>query len=125
MQYNPNETAKMAGEFCDMLKKKFGDRVDDISIFRLVDDQSHREFSISFVAYEYYTVGFNYERGSFGCFLDFGRTGVNLNSSQKWWDTADFDIFFDDLERELELRIPDKFLKARGWYKKPKGWFKD
>ena len=31
--------------------------------------------------------------------------------------------FFDDLERELELRILDKFLEAKGWKKKPEGFF--
>ena len=123
MQYERNKTTQMASDFCDMIMERFGNRVNDISIFKVIDDNNHREFRISFVAYEYYPVGLNYERGSFGCFLDFGRTGVSLNSSQKWWDTADFDIFFDDLERELELRIPDKFLEAKGWKKKPEGFF--
>jgi len=27
-------------------------------------------------------------------------------------ELADFDVFFKELERELKLRIPDKFLKA-------------
>ena len=29
--------------------------------------------------------------------------------------TADFDVFFKELKQEIELRIPDKFLKAKGW----------
>ena len=60
------------------------------------------------------------DRSRFGCCISAGEYGLSLENSQKWWDTADFDVFFDDLERELELRIPDKFLKAKGWYKEPK-----
>lgn len=125
MQYKSNETNKMAGKLCNMLQSRFGDRVEGFVILRVIDDPNWREFSIEFEAYKYFPIRLNYDRGRFGCSIDYGEYGISLESSQKWWDTADFDIFFDDLERELELRIPDKFLKARGWYKKPKGWFKD
>ena len=30
-------------------------------------------------------------------------------------EVADFAVFFKELERELKLRILDKFLKALGW----------
>jgi hypothetical protein len=30
-------------------------------------------------------------------------------------ELADFDVFFKELERELKLRIPDKFLKVHRW----------
>ena len=30
-------------------------------------------------------------------------------------ELADFDAFFKELERELKLGIPDKFLKAHRW----------
>ena len=120
MQFELNETDKMANKFCDMLKQKFEDRVDNIIVFNVVDNPNWREFSIKFEAYNYFPIRLNYDRGHFGCCINVGKIGVRLENSQKWWDTADFDIFFDDLERELELRIPDKFLKAKGWYKKTK-----
>jgi len=40
---------------------------------------------------------------------------VALSNSQQWWEEADFDVFFKELERELKLRIPDKFLKVHRW----------
>ena len=40
---------------------------------------------------------------------------VALNNSQEWWDEANFDDFFEELQKELELRIPDKYLQAHGW----------
>ena len=125
MQYESNETNRMAGKLCNMLKERFGDKVSRIGTLKVIDDPNWREFSIEFEAYNYFPIRLNYDRGSFGCCIDMGEIGIRLESSQKWWDTADFDVFFDDLERELELRIPDKFLKAKGWYKKPKGLFKD
>ena len=57
----------------------------------------------------------NYEKGSFGCCIVTGEMGVGLDNSQQWWDKADFDIFFKELKEEIELRIPDKYLIAKGW----------
>ena len=120
MHYKSNETDKMAGNLCNMIKKRFGNRVYNFAVLDVIDDPNWREFGIEFYAYDYYVVRLNYNRGRFGCCICEGKYGIRLNSSQEWWDTANFDIFFDDLERELELRIPDKFLKAKGWYKEPK-----
>ena len=50
------------------------------------------------------------------CILDvYDERTVALSNSQQWWEEADFDVFFKELERELKLRIPDKFLKAHRW----------
>ena len=48
-------------------------------------------------------------------FFIFGEKLIALNNSQEWWDEADFDVFFMELQKELELRIPDKYLQTRGW----------
>ena len=120
MQYERNKTTQMASDLCDQIMEHFGDRVTRISVWSVVDDPNHREFIIVFEAYNYFPIRLSYDRGWFECYIDFDENKIVLESTQKWWDTADFDIFFDDLERELELRIPDKFLKAKGWYKKTK-----
>ena len=120
MQYERNKTTQMASDLCDQIMERFGDRVDDFVISNVVDNPNWREFSIEFFAYNYFFIRLNYDRGRFGCCICIGEYGISLENTKKWWDTADFDIFFDDLERELELRIPDKFLKAKGWYKKTK-----
>ena len=121
MQHERNKTTQMASDFCDVIMERFGERVDNFEILDVIDDPNWRAFSLEFEAYGYFPVRLNYDRGRFGCCICFGGGyAVDLDNSQEWWDTADFDIFFDDLERELELRIPDKFLKAKGWYKEPK-----
>ena len=118
-----NDMYKIANEFREKIVEKLGNRVHSLKILDVIDESRWREFGVEFCAYNYFKVRMNYNRGRFGCCICEGGYGLTLNSSQKWWDTADFDIFFDDLERELELRIPDKFLEAKGWKKKPEGFF--
>ena len=41
--------------------------------------------------------------------------GIFLKNSQQCFETANFDDFCQELKNDLELRIPDKFLRAKGW----------
>ena len=110
-----NETGKMALEFNKKMREYFGDRVKDFVIYDVDDDPNHRAFSIDFDAYNYFNIITTYEKGRFGCSIQYGKYCIGLDNSQKWWDTADFNIFFKELKEELELRIPDKYLEAKGW----------
>jgi hypothetical protein len=65
--------------------------------------------------YNYYNVILNYDRARFGCAIDNGNAGISLENSQKWYDKADMDIFLMELQQQIELRIPDKFLTSNGW----------
>ncbi|MBM7542023.1 hypothetical protein [Amphibacillus cookii] len=40
---------------------------------------------------------------------------IELKNSQEWYDKADMDVFCQELQEQLELRIPDKFLGHYGW----------
>lgn len=44
-----------------------------------------------------------------------GNKKIPLKNSRKWYDKADMNTFFKELQEQLELRIPDKFLKYNGW----------
>ena len=110
-----NETEKKADFIADRLKIFFGKRVDNVVIENVIDVPGHTYFSIKFKAYNYFAVRLNYGVGSFGCCICTGGIEFGLDNSQKYWDTADFDVFFKELKQEIELRIPDKFLKAKGW----------
>ena len=110
-----NETQTMAIDFTKMAKEKMGDKVKDFCISDIYDDVNNRAFSVEFAAYDYFPIRLNYERGRFGCCISYGERTVALSNSQQWWEVADFDVFFKELERELKLRIPDKFLKAHRW----------
>lgn len=116
-----NETDKIALDFNKKIRIRFGDRVDDFAIVNVIDDPECREFGVEFCAYDYFKVMINYNKGKFDCFVCEEGLKLKLNSSQELWETADFDVFFNDIEKELELRIPDKFLDSKGWLRKPKG----
>ena len=110
-----NDTHQMAIRFSTIAREKMGDKVDNFCIFNVNDDVNHRAFSIDFEAYNYFVIRLNYDQGRFGCNIISGERMIALNNSQEWWDEADFDIFFMELQKELELRIPDEYLRAHGW----------
>ena len=112
-----NRTEQMANDFCDMARRRLGNRVKDFQILDVIDDPNYRSFSVIFEAYNYYIVRMNYDRGSFGCCISTDKYGISLPNSQQWYDKADFNVFFRELQQQLELRIPDKFLRAHGWLK--------
>ena len=110
-----NDTHQMAIRFSTIAREKMGDKVDNFCIFNVYDDVNHRAFSIDFEAYNYFAIRLNYDQGGFGCNIISGERMIALNNSQEWWDEANFDIFFMELQKELELRIPDEYLRAHGW----------
>ena len=110
-----NDTHQMAIRFNTIAREKMGDKVDKFCIFNVYDDVNHRAFSIDFEAYNYFAIRLNYDQGRFGCNIISGERMIALNNSQGWWDEADFDVFFKELQKELELRIPDEYLRAHGW----------
>ena len=59
---------------------------------------------------------FHYDNGEFGCcILADEDMVIELELSQKHWESADFNQYLKELKEEIELRLPDKFLGARGW----------
>ena len=109
-----NKTAsEMANLIIDQLIEKLENRVEDFVIYNANDDVNHKQFNIDFTAYNYYICTIGYERGSFGCWIKMGEVSISLIRS--WYEEVDFDVFFIELKREIELRIPDKYLRAKGW----------
>lgn len=106
---------EMSDFIVDEMIGVFKEKVKDFVVKNEIDEANHKSFSVEFGAYDYFPVIFNYDMGRMGCSICFGNRTMELNNSQQWWDEADFDLFFKELQTELELRIPDKFLKAHGW----------
>lgn len=88
-----SETQKMSTFFCDKLREKFTNKVDDFVISDMIDDPNHRSFSITFTAYDYFPIRMNYDMGRFGCCTSYEKRGIGLKNSRKWWDSANFYIF--------------------------------
>lgn len=110
-----SDTKRIAMSFNKMAREKMEGKVTGFCIFNVNENANHREFSVDFMAYNYFPIRLNYEKGRFGCCIILGEKSIAIQNSQQWWDEADFDLFFKELQTELELRIPDKFLKAHGW----------
>src|SRR5699024_4322503 len=96
------------------LKSHFGNTIGSFTTFEQTN-HPYTMFSIQFQMYNYFNVILNYDRGAFGCAIITGDVGIRLDSSQKWYDKADMNVFLQELQQQLELRIPDKFLEYNGW----------
>jgi len=111
----PNKTGKLISrEIMKKLDEYFREKVGGF-VISVETDTPYITFKIEFVMYKYFNVVLNYDRGSFGCSIINGSKFVQLDNSQKWYDEADINLFFKELEQQIELRIPDKFLKYHGW----------
>ncbi len=110
---------KSATEMADFIVCRldgfFGERLADYVIEDVVNDSEYGFFSVKFSAYNYFPMRFEYDRGRFACYIDYGIRKIKLESSQKLWYNADFNTFLKEIKTQLELRIPDKFLRAKGW----------
>lgn len=110
-----NDVKLIAKDITKGLKDFFGNRVDDFCIYDLVNEP-YKGFSVNFKAYNYFMILFNYDKGRIGCSIQYGeKSFISLENSQKWYEEMDFNIFCTELKEQLELRIPDKFLKFNGW----------
>lgn len=110
-----NKGYKMISEeLMNALDDYFGDRLDCFVVSNQMDTP-HTEFRIEFEMYKFFNVVLEYDRGCFGCSIQSGEVLIGLENSQEWYDTADMKKFLKELEFQLELRIPDKFLKYHGW----------
>ncbi|WP_027088434.1 hypothetical protein [Cohnella panacarvi] len=110
----PNNAENIEDFIITELSNRFDGKVENFVISGSTDIP-YTMTSIVCKMYKYFYIRFNYDRGRFGCSIINGEYGVSIESSEKWFDEADFDKFFKDLQEQIELRIPDKFLEYYGW----------
>jgi hypothetical protein len=104
----------IAREVINSFENRFKDNVEDFTVLRGFDSP-YTEFTMNFKLYNYYILKFTYDRGLFGCSICYGSVSVPIDNSQKWYDKADLDIFCAELDEQIRLRIPDKYLAHYGW----------
>ena len=117
-----NQIFQLALETSEKIKSVFGNRITEPDIVDVVEYLPYQRFGIRFVAYVYYLIFFNYDRGfcSFSIFVG-ERYGASLNGGKSmvaFGEIKDWDSYLKEIMAEIELHIPDKFLKAKGWYKR-------
>ena len=112
-----NETGKFAVDTSRMIQTHFGKRMDDTCIYDIVEEPNHHEFKIDFKAYDYFTIEFDYENDMCEFFIVLTKE-VKLSLTKEpavYSQITDWDKYLKGVMDEIELRIPDKFLKAKGW----------
>ncbi|SDZ50599.1 hypothetical protein SAMN05421736_11532 [Evansella caseinilytica] len=112
MQNKNSET--ISDEIIDKLSEYYQKGIDDFAVLRATDSP-YTMFQIEFVMYKYFNIVLNYDRGRFGCSILNGNKYLPLENSQKWYDKADMNVFLKELDEQIKLRIPDKFLEFYGW----------
>ena len=104
-------------ELIGRIERYFGDRASELTISEFVDVPNYRILRLIFRAYDYYWVQFNYENDLCGFSIVLNdEFGASLESKMSsYMGTKDWDNYLKEIMAEIELRIPDEFLKAKGW----------
>lgn len=107
----------LAMELCDKIEEVFGDKVETITAYDIVDQPNHHMFKLNFAAYDYFWIQCNYENDYFGFSIVLNdQFSVSLSEEKyAYSEILDWDNYLRKIMANIELRIPDKFLKAKGW----------
>ena len=112
-----NETEKFAVETSRMIQTHFGKRMDDTCIYDIADEPNHQTFKLDFKAYDYFAIEFDYENDMCEFFIVLTKEAkISLTKEPAVYSQiTDWDSYLKEIMAEIELCIPDKFLKAKGW----------
>lgn len=111
-----NEIQLMAVNISKKFRDILGNRISNTKIYDVVDVPNHHSFKIKFVAYNYFSIIFQYELDIIGCHIECGNdVCISLTSGQHCLSDTDIERYILNLKDEIELRIPDKYLKSKGW----------
>ena len=107
----------LADEFFDIVKRVFKDKIDVIVFDNIVDEPNHQTFKLDFKAYDYFTIEFDYENGMCEFFIVLTKEAkISLTKEPAVYSKiTDWGSYLRRVVDEIEIRIPDKFLKAKGW----------
>lgn len=112
-----NETGTMAVQTSRMIRNVFGDRIDGLGIYDIVEEHNHRAFKIDYLVYDFAGVRFIYENDLFEIhlLLNLNKEKVISKPNSYYSEISDWDSYLKEIILEIESYIPEKFLKAKGW----------
>lgn len=111
-----NKIQLMAVNISKVLKNILNDRISSSKIYDLIDESNHYSFKIGFTAYNYFYVVFQYNLDIIDCYIEVGNNlCVPLITAKNCYSDTVIEDYILKIKDELELRIPDKYLKAKGW----------
>ena len=105
------ELKENAGLFIDYTIKYFkNNKVKNFGLQKLDDNI----YLVTFEAYDFFYVYCEICLNSIFCYIKSGSSCITLVNSKEV-EIKDFNDLLRNLEMQIELRIPDKFLISRGW----------
>lgn len=107
-------SSEIAREIINSAKAVLDEKMSNIRLYN-VTEEPYKMFSLKCVVYEYFVLVFNYDRGHFGCSISCGDDAIPLPNDIEWNDQCDFMLLWENIDKQVSLRIPDKFLIAKGW----------
>lgn len=107
----------LSDEFFDIVKRVFKDKINGIVFDDIVDEPNHQTFKLDFKADDYFAIEFDYENDMCEFFIVLTKEAkISLTKEPAVYSQiTDWDSYLKGIMDEIELRIPDKFLKAKGW----------
>lgn len=72
------------------------------------------ELTLEFIAYDYFWIIINYEKGRITPIIVLGKN-IILKDLRVWKEETNLKQWVSDLDSEIKLRIPDKFLEVNEW----------
>lgn len=114
MQQNDFKEIRM--EIGRKIKQFFGNRIGSLEFYDIVEEVGHWSFKIRFIAYNYFIILFNYELDIIGFSIEVGcENKICIIDEHICYSDVDLDSYLKRVKDEIELRIPDKFLRVHGW----------
>lgn len=108
-----DELKQKANIFIDYVNKYFNNnRVNNFGLKE--KDEEEDTYIITFKAYDFFYIYCDFKCDSIICRIGSGNGYITLLNTKEL-NTTDYYEIIKKLEKEIELRIPDKFLTARGW----------
>ena len=111
-----NELEDIRIDVGERIRKIFGNKIKSITYYDIVEEPGRWAFNIGFYAYGYYYIVFTYELDIIGFSIEVGNGRlVSVMNTHDCYSGTDMDAYIQRVAKELELRIPDKYLQAHGW----------
>lgn len=104
----------MADKIIDELSDQMKKGATNYQIKDINEDVNNKTFVVEFVAYEYYWIGIYYEKGRITPYIIEGNHIIKMKNLSNWWEEMDLSDWVKEMICEIKLRIPDKYLEAKG-----------
>ena len=118
-KYSDKSAEELADEMVSALMVYFKNRANG---FVCSDFLNHpwKRFNITFKLYNYYFISISCERDSLGAGILMGERVVPVNTRNSCFIDSDWNKFFEEIDTDICLRIPDKYLNNYYEFEKQK-----